>query len=265
MSLKSLKASQDILCTTCDTPNQADATFCTACGSQLHQAAPSPQRAPLAPAVQIPTSTQHSVPYAECRVCHIPNPNEARYCVNCGNPMHGPIEPARRQAYAPMPIAPSAPNAFQATNITYATTNVYNVAGAMPATPQPMYPKVPFLARAAWFVMVGCWLSQLWLMGAWLCSLTVIGLPLSLWMTNRMPHVMTLSADPLKQPESTGFTPNNVHFAVRVVYFVMIGWWLSLLWMQLAWLVGLTVIGLPVANMMFEQVGLITTLDSTKA
>ncbi len=51
----------------------------------------------------------------------------------------------------------------------------------------------PFLLRAIYFVLVGSWLSALWLSVAWLMSSIIIGLPLSFWMIDRVPAVLTLA------------------------------------------------------------------------
>jgi uncharacterized membrane protein YccF (DUF307 family) len=46
--------------------------------------------------------------------------------------------------------------------------------------------------RLAYFVLVGWWLSFLWSNVAWVVSATVIGLPLGIWMFNRLPALTTL-------------------------------------------------------------------------
>ena len=79
-----------------------------------------------------------------------------------------------------------------------------------------------------------------------------------LWMLNRMPQVMTLrAAPPRPAPVSSA---SSAGLIVRIVYFLLIGWWVSLLWMQLAWLAALLVIGLPLSFQMFERVGTVMTL-----
>ena len=53
-------------------------------------------------------------------------------------------------------------------------------------------PQLPFLLRALYFLLIGVWLSLLWMLVAWALGLTLIGLPLSIWMLNRVPAVTTL-------------------------------------------------------------------------
>jgi len=50
----------------------------------------------------------------------------------------------------------------------------------------------PFWIRALWFLFIGLWLTGVWLTVAWLVSLTIILLPLSIWMIDRVPTVLTL-------------------------------------------------------------------------
>lgn len=53
----------------------------------------------------------------------------------------------------------------------------------------------PFMLRALYFVLVGWWVSFLWLSIAWaLIGVTLgLGLPLAFWMFNRVPAVTTLA------------------------------------------------------------------------
>lgn len=50
----------------------------------------------------------------------------------------------------------------------------------------------PFGLRALYFLVVGWWFSGIWLSVAWLASITLILLPLAIWMYNRVPAVTTL-------------------------------------------------------------------------
>lgn len=53
-------------------------------------------------------------------------------------------------------------------------------------------PQPPFLMRAIYFVLIGWWFSAVWMSLAWLASVSLIGLPLAIWMYNRVPAVTTL-------------------------------------------------------------------------
>ncbi|MEE6208905.1 YccF domain-containing protein [Salarchaeum sp. III] len=48
------------------------------------------------------------------------------------------------------------------------------------------------LVRAVYFVLVGWWLSGVWMSLAWAASITIIGLPLAVWMYDRLPYVVSL-------------------------------------------------------------------------
>jgi hypothetical protein len=48
------------------------------------------------------------------------------------------------------------------------------------------------LVRAVWFVFVGWWLSAIVSAIAWVALVTIIGIPLGIWLINRIPTVITL-------------------------------------------------------------------------
>ncbi|RQG94066.1 YccF domain-containing protein [Natrarchaeobius chitinivorans] len=48
------------------------------------------------------------------------------------------------------------------------------------------------LVRAVYFVLVGWWLSFIWANLAAFLAITVIGLPIAIWMANRLPFVTSL-------------------------------------------------------------------------
>ncbi|NJK82273.1 MAG: YccF domain-containing protein [Chloroflexaceae bacterium] len=122
------------------------------------------------------------------------------------------------------------------------------------------------LLRLLYFFLVGLWLSGIWAAIAWVLCVTIIGLPLGLWMLNRLPQITTL------QPETrdlvitaTGETyvrdvPQH-NFIIRALYFFAIGWWFSAIWMSLAWALSASIIGLPISFWMFNRVPAIITLQ----
>jgi uncharacterized membrane protein YccF (DUF307 family) len=51
------------------------------------------------------------------------------------------------------------------------------------------------LVRILYFVFVGWWLSFLWANVANILAVTIIGLPVAIWMLNRLPFVLSLYRD----------------------------------------------------------------------
>ncbi|HEU5103751.1 MAG TPA: zinc ribbon domain-containing protein [Roseiflexaceae bacterium] len=219
MSPIAIATDQDLLCTRCDTRNTAVALFCVGCGTPLGASA--------IPAPIVPAAAQH----ARCRACGNANPAGASYCVTCGADLVAGVRPA------------AAGGMF-----------VQHMDVGVPPNPA----ELPIGIRALWFLFVGLWAGQLWLLVAWLLNITIIGLPLGMWMLNRMAQVMTLRQQPSGPRAPAG--PTGVPFVVRAVYFVLIGWWLSLLWMELAWLASALLIGLPLGLLMFEHTSTVATL-----
>lgn len=48
------------------------------------------------------------------------------------------------------------------------------------------------LVRAAYFLLIGWWASGIWMSVAYTFALTVIGLPVAIWMFNQLPFVVSL-------------------------------------------------------------------------
>jgi uncharacterized membrane protein YccF (DUF307 family) len=130
---------------------------------------------------------------------------------------------------------------------------------------------VPLLVRILYFFLFGWWATGIWINVAWFLNATIIGLPLGVWMLNRVRQVLTLR--PARQVvvvrergervelRSEGLTQRP--WPIRLLYFVLIGWWLSFLWSNAAWAISLTVIGLPIAIWMFNRLPGLTTLMRT--
>ena len=121
------------------------------------------------------------------------------------------------------------------------------------------------LIRALYFVLFGWWFSAIWAVVAWVLCVTIIGLPVGLFMLNRMPQVVTLKptrTNLLVTPSGEVVQLNvpQVPFLLRAIYFVLIGWWLSAIWLAVAWALHVTIIGMLVGFWMFNRVPTVVSL-----
>jgi uncharacterized membrane protein YccF (DUF307 family) len=114
------------------------------------------------------------------------------------------------------------------------------------------------VVRAVWFVFVGLWATPIVVNVAWLCNVTIIGLPVGIKLINLVPTVLSLAEPRSLDPDAD--PPRQPSLVVRGVYFVVVGWWLSLLWANVAAALAATVLGLPVAFWMFNRLPYVTSL-----
>jgi uncharacterized membrane protein YccF (DUF307 family) len=121
------------------------------------------------------------------------------------------------------------------------------------------------LLRIVYFLIFGLWFSAIWASIAWVLCVTIIGLPLGLWMLNRLPQVTTLrpQQSELRVSASGQVLQTSVPqhpFLLRALWFVLVGWWLSALWLAAAWALCTVIIGLPFGFWMFDRVPAVITL-----
>lgn len=124
------------------------------------------------------------------------------------------------------------------------------------------------LIRAVWFIFIGWWLTGIVSAIAWLAMITLIGLPLGAWLLNRIPTVITL------RPRTTEIRASIIDgttfieargrpqqaWYIRLIWFVLIGWWLSALWMIVGYVLVVLIITLPFGLIMYNRVPFIATL-----
>jgi len=127
---------------------------------------------------------------------------------------------------------------------------------------------VPFVIRVLWFFLIGWHATFWWVLAAWVFNITIIGLPVGVWMLNRVGLVLTLrlprgytvtQVEDGRVVERYREAPQNP-WLLRLIYFILIGWWFSLIWALLGWLCCVTIIGLPIGVLMLNRLPEVTTL-----
>jgi len=125
------------------------------------------------------------------------------------------------------------------------------------------------LVRFIWWLLIGWWASGIAVSIAWVALVTIIGIPLGIWIINRQPSILTLrprtrtwslGQDEQGRVEVSDRGRPQVAWPIRGLWFVLVGWWASAIWMSLAWLVQLTVIGIPISLLMFNRAPFIASL-----
>lgn len=124
------------------------------------------------------------------------------------------------------------------------------------------------LIRALYFLVFGLWFSGIWAAIAWILCVTIIGLPLGLWMLDKLPQVTTLrpQRNDLIITTSGQTYERSIEqfpFPIRAIYFILFGWWFSALWILGAWSLGSIIIGLPISFWMLDRVPGVMTLART--
>jgi len=125
------------------------------------------------------------------------------------------------------------------------------------------------LVRVVWYIFIGWWLTAILMGIAWVAAIFIVTLPLTFYLVNRIPTTLTLRPRRERYAMVTGadgvtryqrIATEQTSLLVRAVYFLLVGWWLSLLWMVASYLLMLTVVGIPLGLMMVNRLPFIFTL-----
>lgn len=124
------------------------------------------------------------------------------------------------------------------------------------------------LVRAVWFIFVGWWLTGIMSVIAWLAMVTIIGLPLGIYLINRIPTFLTL------RPRTSTISATVVDgrvlvehsklpqqpWYVRLIWFLLVGWWASAIVMFAGWILVVLVVTLPFGLMLYNRVPFVASL-----
>lgn len=125
------------------------------------------------------------------------------------------------------------------------------------------------LVRAVWFVLVGWWATGIVSTIAWAAMITIIGLPLGIWLINRIPTVLTLR--PRTQlvtswTDAQGYARASVAkipqqpWWIRGLWFLVVGWWASALTMAVGLALVVLIVTLPIGLMIYNRVPFVASL-----
>lgn len=125
------------------------------------------------------------------------------------------------------------------------------------------------ILRFLWFIFIGTWIGYIVIGVAFILEATIIGIPLALFLFDRIPAIMTLKARRRKREvyedskgrlEQRELRPRQHNLLLRILYFLLIGWWFTAVWIGIAAAVAVTIIGVPVAFWMVDRVPFVSSL-----
>ena len=125
------------------------------------------------------------------------------------------------------------------------------------------------ILRFLWFLLIGWWVGLIVITFASLLQVTIIGIPLALFLYDRIPAIMTLKArhrklevfeDARGRLHHRVSGPQQHNILLRIVYFVLIGWWFTGVWIVAAIVVSISIIGIPLAFWMVDRIPYVSSL-----
>ncbi|HEY7350152.1 MAG TPA: hypothetical protein VH599_17670 [Ktedonobacterales bacterium] len=125
------------------------------------------------------------------------------------------------------------------------------------------------ILRFLWFLLIGWWVGYAVVTVAFFLEAIIIGIPLALYLFDWLPAIMTLKArrrtvevyeDARGRIQHRAHGPQQYNLLLRIIYFLLVGWWLSGIWITAAFACAATIIGTPVAFWMVDRVPFIGSL-----
>lgn len=175
---------------------------------------------------------------------------------------HAPY-PAQQPAWGPAAGGYPAPNTYtQSMNV-----NV-NVNAMAPTLVMAPVEGPSLIVRALGFLGIGWWLSGIAITVAYLLVPTIVGIPLSFMLFNKLPQITTMKARTRNWAIEarngvsvlTARHTEQLNWLVRGLYFVFVGFWLGAIWLTAAWAIGVFIITLPVTLWMYDRAPAVLTL-----
>jgi uncharacterized membrane protein YccF (DUF307 family) len=126
-----------------------------------------------------------------------------------------------------------------------------------------------FLVRALWLVFVGWWLTAIVSVLAWFAMITIIGLPLGIYLVNHVPTYLTLRprtkttywvADPAGGAMLMEVGVRQVEWWIRFIWFLFVGWWASAFVMVVGYALIVLILTIPLGLWMYNRVPFVASL-----
>jgi len=126
-----------------------------------------------------------------------------------------------------------------------------------------------FLVRAVWFVLVGWWLTAFASAVAWFAMVTIIGLPLGIYLINHVPTFLTLRPrtktmswvpDPAGGYALMETGVRQVEWWIRFIWFLFVGWWASAAVMAVGYALIVFIIPIPIGLWIYNRVPFVASL-----
>lgn len=123
--------------------------------------------------------------------------------------------------------------------------------------------KTGCLLQFIYFLFIGWWLGALAVGVAYFLFALVITIPLGVKIINRIPYLIALREPPTLITPWGAATVQQRNMLIRIIWFILVGFWFAALWMSVAYLLCLTIIGMPLGFWMFDKTPAILTLHKS--